>query len=259
MDSSAWLEDIVKIRPVIESLFSLVSAFSLKFREEKRRRNLVDFADLGHLALRLLWEEDGEGNPRPTETARKLSEKYAEIFVDEYQERTRSRPDSFGLSRNGKNIFMVGDIKQASIVSARPARNFLRKYQTYSSDEKAESGARPLKRQFQERGQVVDFVNFVFGKIMSKEAGSWTTALMKGFIRPPAMRRTGRGLRRRAFDGGHGLRDRGLLAETGRSPSATSMRPPVARRIGELLESGWTVTDPGTREKREVQTGKSWF
>ena len=51
-------------------------------RQEKLRRNAVDFSDQEHYAIELLTQPDGA----PTELARQMSARYQEIMVDEYQD-----------------------------------------------------------------------------------------------------------------------------------------------------------------------------
>ena len=62
------------------------------------------------MAAQLLTEEDGS----PTELARRISERYTEIMVDEYQDVSRVQDVIFrAVSRDGSNLFLVGDVKQS--------------------------------------------------------------------------------------------------------------------------------------------------
>ena len=71
---------------------------------------MVDFADLEHMAVRLLVGEDGA----PTELARQWSARYDEIMVDEYQDTNEVQNTIFqALSQGGRNLFLVGDVKQS--------------------------------------------------------------------------------------------------------------------------------------------------
>ena len=52
---------------------------------EKRRKNILDFADQEHLALKILTREV-DGKLVPSETADLFADYFAEIMVDEYQD-----------------------------------------------------------------------------------------------------------------------------------------------------------------------------
>ncbi len=97
-------------------LYELISVFENKFTEEKLRRGMCDFNDIRRYALKLLVNPDGT----PTDIAAKLSEKYTDIYIDEYQDVDRVQDMIFAAISNGHNRFMVGDIKQ-SIYSFRGA------------------------------------------------------------------------------------------------------------------------------------------
>ena len=71
-------------------------------------------------------------NRCPTLAAENVSQRYREILVDEYQDVNEVQELIFGaVSREGRNIFMVGDVKQ-SIYRFRMADPmiFLKKYDT---------------------------------------------------------------------------------------------------------------------------------
>ncbi|MBO7250704.1 MAG: UvrD-helicase domain-containing protein, partial [Clostridia bacterium] len=90
-------------------LFEVLSRFEETFNREKLRRSALDFSDIRRYALKLLVAPDGS----PTETARKISTKYTDIYIDEYQDVDRVQDLIFKSISNGKNRFMVGDIKQS--------------------------------------------------------------------------------------------------------------------------------------------------
>jgi len=159
------------------TLGSLVIEFSQVYAAAKGRRNVLDFTDLEHFALRLL-EEEGEASS----IAQGLKEYFAEVLVDEYQdinpvqERLLQR-----VSRQGDfpNLFMVGDVKQ-SIYRFRMADPslFLAKYNAlphWHPGVPAETFPPEividLNRNFRSRREVVEGVNFLFRQIMTKGAG----------------------------------------------------------------------------------------
>ena len=117
----------------MKALLLLVQDFDRAFAAAKRRANLVDYADLEHMTASLLLDEDGA----PTELARQVSSRWEEILVDEYQDVSRVQDDIFrALSREGSNLFLVGDVKQ-SIYRFRLADPtiFTEKYERYADEQ----------------------------------------------------------------------------------------------------------------------------
>lgn len=151
----------------------LTLAFMRRLEEKKRKKNILDFTDQEHLALRILTKED-DGKLAPTETADLFADYFAEIMVDEYQDSNRVQEailDSICKRRKGReNRFMVGDVKQ-SIYRFRQAEPglFLQKYDQY---ENGEDGVRiDLHQNFRSRDAVLSPVNEIFGRIMRRELG----------------------------------------------------------------------------------------
>ncbi|HVJ48554.1 UvrD-helicase domain-containing protein [Desulfitobacterium sp.] len=164
---------------LVKTLATVVQEFSQEYSRAKRQRNIVDFSDLEHFALRLLVE-DREGNPTPV--AQTLQERFAEVMVDEYQDINPVQEKILqSVSRHdgpAPNLFMVGDVKQ-SIYRFRMADPslFLTKYinlphwdpaQTPSSSQKL---VIDLNRNFRSRKEVIEGVNFLFRQIMTAGAG----------------------------------------------------------------------------------------
>ncbi len=80
--------------------------------------------------IRLLTKKD---TGAPTAAARSLAQTYREILIDEYQDSNAVQECIFqAVSREGKNLFLVGDVKQ-SIYRFRLADPtiFLQKYAAY--------------------------------------------------------------------------------------------------------------------------------
>ena len=104
------LEDLAAVAPAMLALLDLTAEFSAAFRAEKLRLNAADFSDQEHLALTLLVKPDGS----PTELGEQVSARYAEILVDEYQDTNEVQNAIFrAVSKGGKNLFTVGDVKQS--------------------------------------------------------------------------------------------------------------------------------------------------
>ena len=171
-DSEGLLDDMRRTAPAMRALIELTLRFDKAYAAEKRRRAEVDFADLEHLTAQLLTNEDGS----PTQLARDTSQRFCEIMVDEYQDVNRVQDDIFrALSKNGENLFMVGDVKQ-SIYRFRLADPliFTEKYESYAFLSDAKDGE-PVKIMLQEnfrsRQEVIDGINGVFSACMSKKLG----------------------------------------------------------------------------------------
>lgn len=171
--SAVVLEDLAQTADTLRALFALTREFSARFEAEKRRLHAMDFGDLEHCALRLLLEPDGA---TPTAAARRISERYREIMVDEYQDTNQVQDAIFrAVSRAGANRFMVGDVKQ-SIYRFRLAdpEIFLRQYAAYPDAEQADpSGCQRilLSHNFRSGEAILEAVNAVFRTCMSPETG----------------------------------------------------------------------------------------
>ena len=184
--------DLLGASPVVLKLLELTEEFDRRFQESKREKNIVDFNDLEHYALEILIcsEQDVEEGSAPagetddgirngilyTETADQLSRQYAEILVDEYQDSNYVQEaliQSLSGERFGRpNVFMVGDVKQ-SIYKFRLARPelFMEKYASYT-DEDSSSQKIELHQNFRSRKSVLDSVNHVFYRAMTKNLGN---------------------------------------------------------------------------------------
>ena len=154
-------------------LIRLTKIFRERYAEKKREKNQVDFSDMEHLALQLLYEDTGDGM-RPNALADELAGQFKEIMIDEYQDSNGVQEAllaALSAERFGRpDIFMVGDVKQ-SIYRFRQAEPhlFIDKYQSYTEDgihKRIE-----LNKNFRSRAEVLSSVNDVFDCIMRKELG----------------------------------------------------------------------------------------
>lgn len=172
------LQDLQAVDKVMQVLFDLTLEFMEEFAKKKEEKNLIDFNDLEHFALKILVAED----KKPTQAALELSELFEEILIDEYQDsnmvqetilRSISRED-----QGSPNRFMVGDVKQ-SIYKFRLAMPeiFMEKYNTYSAEDCTKEGLKnlyqriDLDRNFRSRRVVLDYVNKIFEQIMQQSIG----------------------------------------------------------------------------------------
>ena len=127
--------DLLKILPDIEALAELAASFAKAYQAGKEEKNLLDFSDIEHFALRILIDSETK---ETTAAARELREQFEEIMIDEYQDSNYVQETILrAVSREEaghNNIFMVGDVKQ-SIYRFRLARPelFIEKYKTYTT------------------------------------------------------------------------------------------------------------------------------
>ena len=163
-----------RMAPALETLLELVSRLDAAFSKEKRRKNLLDFSDQEHLAIRLLRHPE---TGMPTETAREVSARFAEIMVDEYQDSNQIQESIFTAicAPGDTNRFLVGDVKQ-SIYGFRQAEPglFLEKNKRFLPAEQAGPGQSRklvLSHNFRSRPEILEAVNHVFSTVMSEDTG----------------------------------------------------------------------------------------
>ncbi len=155
-------------------LLDLAQDYACRYQQAKKEKNLVDFNDLEHYALQILYEEQ-EGKMVCTREADELSRQYEEILVDEYQDSNQVQEALVqGISRERfghPNVFMVGDVKQ-SIYKFRLAKPelFLEKYETYPWEEGPYQKIE-LHQNFRSRAQVLQGINDIFFRIMTRNLG----------------------------------------------------------------------------------------
>lgn len=178
-DLEEILSDMRHCERCVRAMTALALRFSGRLSQVKREKNVLDFSDIEHLALAALVEKSPEGERR-TAAARELSARFAEIMIDEYQDSNLVQEKILtAVSRmeDGEhNIFMVGDVKQ-SIYKFRLARPelFMEKYDSYPAEEnegKNLNARIDLHRNFRSREEIVDTVNYLFRRIMTRPLGN---------------------------------------------------------------------------------------
>jgi len=175
-------------REPLRILLDLVLEFDRRLLAAKQERHLIDFSDMEHYALQILLkrekveESGGTGTDHaetkyrivPSDVAMEYRQYFQEILIDEYQDSNLVQEYLLsaisGEAEGYYNRFMVGDVKQ-SIYKFRLARPelFLEKYDTYQ--ENGDLCRIDLAKNFRSRVQVVDAVNDVFSRIMSRKIG----------------------------------------------------------------------------------------
>ena len=165
-------EEMQTTAPAMEALLELTLDMDRVFAREKQDRGLMDYSDLEHFTARLLIEPDGS----PSKTALELRRRYSEIMVDEYQDVSRVQDAIFhAVSRDGSNLFLVGDVKQA-IYRFRLAdpEIFNEKYLGFPDVDEATPGQPRrilLRENFRSRREMLEAANAVFSLCMSRRLG----------------------------------------------------------------------------------------
>ena len=166
-------EDLAALAPQVEALGDLIRRYTERYAQEKRQKKLVDYNDLEHMSLQLL--RDAQTGKR-TALAVELSQQFEEIMVDEYQDTNAVQDALFlALSREEKNLFMVGDVKQ-SIYGFRQAMpqiftNRRERYHPYDENDPHFPATITLENNFRSRDKVTDTVNFLFSQLMKRSLG----------------------------------------------------------------------------------------
>ena len=170
-DSNNAYKDIYDMHEILKILKDVILKFEKSFSLKKREKNIIDFNDIEHYALKILIK-DNNGNYEPTEVAKKYREKFDEIAIDEYQDSNEVQELILKSISRGNNLFMVGDVKQ-SIYKFRGGcpKLFLDKYDTYSLDGNDKGLKIQLFKNFRSRENILQITNNIFESIMSKSLG----------------------------------------------------------------------------------------
>ncbi len=131
--------------------------FDEKYEERKRERGVLDYNDLEHKALALLANE---------EILTETRDKYVYVFVDEYQD-VNPVQEAIISRIGGKNLFLVGDVKQ-SIYGFRGSKSkfFVDKQNAFAA---GEGSSLHMTSNFRSSDAVLDAVNVQFSLAMTTD------------------------------------------------------------------------------------------
>lgn len=155
----------------VKGLIRLVRSFHSAYGKLKRRIRALDYSDLEHFTLDLLY---GKSRTGITSIAKEIDNRYREIMVDEYQDSNAIQEAIFSALTNKRhNLFLVGDVKQ-SIYQFRLAdpEIFLEKYNRFGPAGKTPDGQGRkvlLSCNFRSGAGVLDAANDVFSCCMSQK------------------------------------------------------------------------------------------
>ncbi|MDL2318843.1 UvrD-helicase domain-containing protein [Eubacteriales bacterium OttesenSCG-928-A19] len=165
VDSLSALEDMAEdaseMGLALSGIARAARAFDEAYTQLKMERNLLDFADLEHCALRAL-RDDG--------ISAAMRARYAHVFVDEYQDSSLLQEALLARVRGERNLFMVGDVKQSiyRFRLAEPAL-FLEKQQTFGMAHDAGNRRIALNANFRSHPLLLEGINDAFQSIFTGE------------------------------------------------------------------------------------------
>lgn len=157
------VSDIEKSKEIcsfaVKILFELQELFAEKYLAHKLSKNIYDFDDLEKFTFRLLQNIDIQNE---------IKQDYDFIFIDEFQDANARQEEIINLICKRNNRFMVGDVKQ-SIYQFRQSKPdiFLYLEEKYQKDKNSKS--QKLNSNFRSHKDILNFINLVFDKIMTKE------------------------------------------------------------------------------------------
>jgi len=169
------LQDMKKCSGPVCTLLDLTIDFTERLLALKKEKKVLSFSDVEHYALEILLQPGEDGAVVPTAVAKEFGEHFAEILTDEYQDSNLVQEYILqavsGESTGRYNRFMVGDVKQ-SIYKFRLARPelFMEKYDTYQKENSNQIRI-DLSKNFRSRKEVLDAVNSIFERTMSRDNG----------------------------------------------------------------------------------------
>ncbi len=205
----------------------LTRGFMRGYARAKRARGLTDHDDTIHLALKVLSVPD---------IARRYQEKYAHVFVDEYQDINEAQNAIIRSLMRGDNDFFVGDVKQCIYMFRESNPDLL----ISRCRELSGSGLIEMNVNYRSMPGVLRFINSAMRHMMTEEAGG--VAYTGGHVLSPGIEGAGRVdllLTERGEDS--------LAAETARVGAYIHQLVAEGYRYGEIAVLRPEVKDSGRR------------
>lgn len=146
---------------ILKEVNYLTKRFIKKYQAKKKDKSYLDFNDIEAEFIKLIDNEEAN---------QVLKERFSYIFFDEYQDSNEIQNYIIEKLKGEDNLFFVGDVKQ-SIYGFRRAEPqlFLDKLESYDSDENKYSIRINLNENFRTDQDIIDFVNYIFDRLMTKE------------------------------------------------------------------------------------------
>ena len=162
-DTLGTISDLNQMYPLIKHLSTMVNKIDEKYTDKKNKKQVIDFSDIEHLALKALQDE---------KVCKMYKEKFNEIYIDEYQDTSLIQEEIINKIKRNNNIVRVGDVKQ-SIYGFRNAKPelFIQKYLSFSSNVKDNDIKIILDKNFRSRKEIIDSTNYIFERAMTSKCG----------------------------------------------------------------------------------------
>ena len=146
-------------------LIGLTKRYQNMLMEQKREKNLFDFNDIVHFTSEIMKVE---------EVRKAYQDHYDYIFIDEFQDTNGVQKSIFtSMKGDGNHLFFVGDVKQ-SIYRFRLADSsiFVETMEEYGQTDEPGKVSITLNRNFRSSQSIVDGVNALFTKLMTKSVST---------------------------------------------------------------------------------------
>jgi ATP-dependent exoDNAse (exonuclease V) beta subunit len=154
-EESVFEEDEKRLADYKDTFLDLCLAFDKNYQEEKRRRMVIDYADMEHFAYQLLQIDV---------VKKEVQEQFDVILVDEFQDTNDLQEAIISCFCKENNVFRVGDIKQ-SIYGFRQARPQIMKEHLAKTDENNE--AVYMADNYRSNASIIEFNNDFYNQIMN--------------------------------------------------------------------------------------------
>lgn len=154
-------EHVRKMQSVLSGLLELTRKVQERYEKKKADAVIADFSQVSKAALRVLENDEARAE---------ITDRFDYIFFDEYQDTNDVQEAIITAIAKDDRRFMVGDLKQ-SIYRFRKAEPgiFIEKYDRYDTSDDGKLIL--LNRNFRSSKSVIDGVNAVFSRIMSRGLG----------------------------------------------------------------------------------------
>ena len=150
-----------KFYKIFRIFLKLIIEFDEKFLKLKKSEKIFTHTDIAHFCLEILLNKENK-------VAKEYQEKFKEIIIDEYQDINPIQDKILTSISNGKNMFMVGDMKQC-IYKFRNSDPSIFREKLYNINDATE--IINLNENFRSNENIINAINFVFEEIMTEELG----------------------------------------------------------------------------------------
>ena len=194
------------------TFIELTRSFMKNYAKLKREKNLLDHDDSLHFANKVLSSET---------IAKRYQDKYAHVFVDEYQDINNVQHTIISRIKRHNNDFFVGDVKQCIYMFRESNPDLL----IIRCKELKDTGLIEMNTNYRSSPVVIDFINGIMQNMMTEQIGGVS------------------------YTGGHklcaGIDETGsvkVCLPVGDSPAKTEALA-IAANIRELVEEGYSYGD----------------